>query len=901
MGVVKNLMVRAGADFSAITKQSNKAKSSMKGMSSSVGRSCRQMTAAANGLNKAFSKLKTVLTVTAVISAGKAAKAAYDEQAEASSKLAQVMRNTMGAGQAQTKAIEDLIDAQERLGVVAGEVQTEGAQELATYLTMSSSLKTLLPVMNDMVAQQYGLSASTENAVSIATMMGKVMNGQTSALSRYGYSFTAAQEAVLKYGTEAQRAAVLAEVVSESVGGMNKALAATPNGRLQQVENTLGNIRETFGLAINRLLVLLIPALNTLCSMLERVAVWSDKVAQTLVKVFGSGPGSGAASVVTTDAMAESIDGVTEAAGAASEAVSGLMGFDQINKLSSPDAAAETDETSGAVVGGAAIDVGSTQEAGETIGWLEARLTSLQAKFAAVDSSKLTGALSRLKEAVAPFTETLFSGLSWAMDNIFVPMGTWTSQDALPAFLDTLATSTTNLSPALSNLQIALQPLQEAAFTGLQWAYNNVFIPFASWSGGELLPGFLDVLAGACSVLSAAVEALTPLGTWLWNNFLVPVAGWAGGAVVELLGFLADALGRVGEWISSHQTAVENIAVAIGAFAAAWKICNAAVTLWNTIGVISTAVTTAFGGAVAFLTSPITLVIAAIAALVAGIVLLVKNWDWVKETAAKVWEGIKNVWVKVSSWFQTNVTQPLSEAWTTIKTGVKDAFSNAWTGAKNAWSGAKTWFSNSVITPVSEGFKTFTAGLKPLFSLAWTGIKAVWGGVSTWFTTKIIQPISNGFKKFANGIIGFVEGVANGAISGINKLIGALNKISFDIPEWIPVIGGKTFGFNLKEVAKVSLPRLANGAVIPPHNEFAAILGDQTSGVNIETPVSLLRSIYREENDQMVGAVSDSVYQAMVAAMSMNKQPGGELVVKVYLDGKEITSRQNQVNRAYGR
>lgn len=729
MGVVKNLMVRAGADFSAITRQSNKAKKSMKGMSDSVGKSCSRMTAAANGLSKTFSKLKTVLSVTAVISAGKAAKEAYDEQAEASAKLAQVMRNTMGAGQAETKAIEDLIDAQERLGVVAGEVQTEGAQELATYLTMSSSLKTLIPVMNDMVAQQYGLAATTENAVSIATMMGKVMNGQTSALSRYGYSFTAAQEAVLKYGTEAQRAAVLAEVVSESVGGMNQALAATPSGRLQQVKNTLGNIQETFGLAINRLLVLLIPALNTLCSMLERVAVWADKVAQTLVKVFGSGPGSGAASVVTTDAMAESIDGVTASAESATEAVEGLMGFDQINKLPSATAA-ETDAGSSVAVGGALIDAGGADEAGESIGWLEAKLASLQGKFAAMDTSKLTGALGRLKEAVAPFKEDLFSGLSWALDNIFVPMGTWTV--------------------------------------------------------GEALPASLGVLAGAFDVLSATVEALTPLGTWLWNNFLVPVGSWAGGAVVELLGFLADALARIGEWISTHQVAVENIAVAIGAFTAAWTVCNAAVTLWNSIGVISTAVTTAFGGAVAFLASPITLVIAAIAALVAAVVLLVKNWDWVKETAAKVWEGIKNVW----------------------------------------------------------------------------------NGVANWFQTKVIDPIVNGFKSFANGIIGFVEGVANGAISGINKLIGALNKISFDIPEWVPVIGGKTFGLNLKEVAKVQLPRLATGAVIPPNREFAAILGDQTSGMNIETPESLLRSIFREENDQ---SETNDLLRQILAAIRAGK------------------------------
>ena len=236
MAVVKNLMVRAGADFSAITKQANKAKSSMSGMQTSVSKSCARMTAAVSGLNKVFGALGVSLSVAAIVSFSKSAKAAYDEQTEASAKLAQVMRNTMGARAEEVKSIEDLIDAQERLGVVDGAVQTEAAQELATYLTLSKSLKTLLPVLNDMIAQQYGIGASAESAVSIATMMGKVMNGQTSALSRYGYSFTAAQEAVLKYGTEAQRAAVLAEVVSQSVGGMNAALAATPNGRMEQLE-----------------------------------------------------------------------------------------------------------------------------------------------------------------------------------------------------------------------------------------------------------------------------------------------------------------------------------------------------------------------------------------------------------------------------------------------------------------------------------------------------------------------------------------------------------------------------------------------------------------------------------------------------------------------------------------
>lgn len=154
MGVVKNLMVRAGADFSAITKQANKAKASMSGMQTSVSKSCSKMTAAVSGLNKAMGLLGVGLSVTAVVALAKSAKEAYDEQTEASAKLTQVMRNTMSARANEIKSIEDLIDAQERLGVVKGDVQTEAAQELATYLTLSSSLKTLIPVMNDMVAQQ---------------------------------------------------------------------------------------------------------------------------------------------------------------------------------------------------------------------------------------------------------------------------------------------------------------------------------------------------------------------------------------------------------------------------------------------------------------------------------------------------------------------------------------------------------------------------------------------------------------------------------------------------------------------------------------------------------------------------------------------------------------------------
>lgn len=176
--------------------------------------------------------------------------AANSEQAEVEAKLANNMRNTMGARDEDVQSIKDLCAAQQRLGVIGDEVQMAGAQELATYLEKKSSLEQLIPVMNDMVAQQYGLNATSEAATNIATMLGKVMDGQVGALSRYGYKFDEAQAEILKFGTEEQRAAVLAEVVESSVGGMNESLAKTDAGKAKQAADNFGDLKEQIGAII---------------------------------------------------------------------------------------------------------------------------------------------------------------------------------------------------------------------------------------------------------------------------------------------------------------------------------------------------------------------------------------------------------------------------------------------------------------------------------------------------------------------------------------------------------------------------------------------------------------------------------------------------------------------------
>ena len=133
---------------------------------------------------------------------------------------------------------------------------------------------------------------------------------------------------------------------------------------------------------------------------------------------------------------------------------------------------------------------------------------------------------------------------------------------------------------------------------------------------------------------------------------------------------------------------------------------------------------------------------------------------------------------------------------------------------------------------------------------AWEMVKRFWdANIAPVFTQKFWIDLA---KKCGNGLIAGFEGAINGIISlfetMINWIAGGLNKISFDIPSWVPLIGGKKFGFNIPEVklGRVSIPRLAEGAVIPANKEFLAVLGDQKRGTNIEAPAELIKQMVRE-------------------------------------------------------
>jgi hypothetical protein len=119
--------------------------------------------------------------------------------------------------------------------------------------------------------------------------------------------------------------------------------------------------------------------------------------------------------------------------------------------------------------------------------------------------------------------------------------------------------------------------------------------------------------------------------------------------------------------------------------------------------------------------------------------------------------------------------------------------------------------------------------------------------------------LKEGFKGMINSVIGFLNKLISGVVSGINYVVDAINKLSFDVPDWVPGIGGKTFGFNLANVTAPQIPYLAQGAVITPRAPFLAMLGDQRNGENIEAPLATIEEavarVTGEQSERMVAAL----------------------------------------------
>ena len=148
--------------------------------------------------------------------------------------------------------------------------------------------------------------------------------------------------------------------------------------------------------------------------------------------------------------------------------------------------------------------------------------------------------------------------------------------------------------------------------------------------------------------------------------------------------------------------------------------------------------------------------------------------------------------------------------------------------------------SDGIIGTLSGILQFLAGGFTSDWSMTWDGIRKIFS--AQW------DAMLDFAKGTVNAVIALINAMIRSAADGINYIIRQLNKISFEVPDWVPGIGGQSWGIHIDPLTPYQIPMLATGAVIPPGAEFLAVLGDQRSGRNLEAPEGLIRQIVREES-----------------------------------------------------
>ena len=191
-----------------------------------------------------------------------------------------------------------------------------------------------------------------------------------------------------------------------------------------------------------------------------------------------------------------------------------------------------------------------------------------------------------------------------------------------------------------------------------------------------------------------------------------------------------------------------------------------------------------------------------------------------------------------------------------------------------------SWFADTfgpkisgTLQVVTEAFGAFGVFISGVID----GVLLVLNGILDFIHTGFTQGWDKAWSNVGDIFKGVFNGIVQIAENAINFIIDSLNKLSFDVPDWVPLAGGKHFGFTLDHVR---LPRLASGTVVPPRaGEFAAILGDNNRETEIVSPVGAMKQAFKEAMAEMSGG------------------EGGDIHLTVNLDGKVVYDEMVKRNR----
>lgn len=348
---------------------------------------------------------------------------------------------------------------------------------------------------------------------------------------------------------------------------------------------------------------------------------------------------------------------------------------------------------------------------------------------------------------------------------------------------------------------------------------------------------------------------------------------------LELIGKIADGVSKI--WQQTLQPFIE------------WFITNIAPYIAAALDVVGSAFLTVIG-VVADVVGSIFDALGGLINFIVGVFTgdWQQAWEGIKSFFSGIWEAIKSIVSLVWSAIKTIISTAINVVATVISTvlnTIKNIFSTIWSGIRTK----VTTEINTVKTTLSTIMATIQTQIGTALNSIKTTWSSVWGSMKT-TVINIFNGIWSGIKGVINSIIGGVEKMANGVIKGINGMIRALNKLSFDVPDWVPEIGGKKFGLNIPTISTISIPRLAKGGVVD--QATLAMIGEagQEAVVPLENNTGWIDKIASK-----IGEIISVNLMAIVGDMDSGDE-WQTIHTTVKLDTKTIVEQEDKFRRRKG-
>lgn len=531
---------------------------------------------AVSGIGKAAKGMATVVSGAAaaaggyLVNFGKQAVDAALKAGEVTAKFQQVAKNNNWTDEEQ-KSLLSLNKTLGQTGVISGGTLKAAQAQLGTFALTADQVKTLTPALADMIANNKGYNATAQDGVQIANLLGKVMTGSATALSKYGVTMTDAQKKTLQEGTAQEKAAMAAQVLEANFGGINKALAETPQGKMTILQHEIAGLKTSVGNdliaafgGVGGAVIKMVQAVEPLITaFFDKVAALAEKIGPPLEKVFG-----GIADKISKinfsgfmgqlSGLSGPIAAVTGLLGAAGlgGALSGLSGVPVIGGLLSKF---------GGVLSGLGGPI--TLVIGALAG-LIATSPQLRSEFGTMLKNVFVS-LQQAFQMLQPSIQTLMPVISQISSLITDVVAAITPViQGLQPLVTTVVQAITSVIQALVPVIQALAPLVSTIISAIVGFISSTLLPTIQ----AMLPfiqgiinGITMVVKGIVNVIQGVINLVTGLihGNWsqAWNGFsqivhgvVQGVLGFLGGIGSAIIGIFAGA----GTWLWNAGASIIN-------------------------------------------------------------------------------------------------------------------------------------------------------------------------------------------------------------------------------------------------------------------------------------------------------------------------------------------------------